>query len=104
MSGTAARRATLDARHDSRDKVLDALARDLGFPRHWGRNLDALYDALRTDIPGPIEIVWRDRTPGAALDAILAVLRDLARERRDVVLRISESPPPPSGGGGRRAR
>lgn len=87
-------RVVLDARHDSRDKVLDALAHDLGFPPHWGRNLDALHDVLRTDIAGPIDIVWRDparRALGPDFDAILAVLRDVAAERWDVSVRVSDS-------------
>ena len=74
----------LDARHDSRDKVFDALAHGLGFPAHWGRNLDALYDVLRRDIAGPVEIVWRAGAHGPALDAIRTVLREVARERDDV--------------------
>ncbi len=82
----AGKRAVLDARHDDRDKVFDTLARDLGFPPHWGRNLDALYDVLRADIAGPIEIVWRAAAPGRELAAIRAVLRDVARERSDVFL------------------
>jgi ribonuclease inhibitor len=80
------KRALVDTRHDSRDKVFDALAHALGFPPHWGRNLDALHDVLRTDIAGPIEIVWR-APARAELDAILAVLRDVARERSDVAVR-----------------
>ena len=81
------RRSVLDTHHDSRDAVFDALARDLGFPAHWGRNLDALYDVLRADIAGPIEIVWRAGAGGRELAAIRAVLRDVARERADVVLK-----------------
>lgn len=86
MSGKGAKRAVIDAHHDSRAKVFDALARDLGFPQHWGRNLDALHDVLRADIAGPIEITWR-APARPELDAIRAVLRDVARERRDVVLK-----------------
>lgn len=85
MTRARARRCVLDEHHDSRDKVFAALARDLGFPQHWGRNLDALYDVLRTDIPGPVEIAWR--APASAdLEAIRAVLRDVARERDDFKL------------------
>jgi ribonuclease inhibitor len=81
------KRAVLDARHDTRDKVFDALARDLGFPPHWGRNLDALYDVLRRDIAGPVEIVWHSAMRGLELEPIRAVLRDVARERPDVTLK-----------------
>jgi ribonuclease inhibitor len=81
------KRAVLDARHDSRDKVFDALARDLGFPAHWGRNLDALYDVLRRDVAGPLAIVWRTAGHSPDLDAIRAVLRDVARERADMTLK-----------------
>jgi ribonuclease inhibitor len=77
----------LDARDDSRDKVFDALARDLGFPAHWGRNLDALYDVLRRDIAGPLEIIWRAGARSPDLDAIRTVLRDVAHERSDVTLK-----------------
>jgi ribonuclease inhibitor len=82
-----ARRAVLDARHDTRDKVFDALAHDLAFPPHWGRNLDALYDVLRRDIAGPLEIVWRAPARNPELDAIRTVLRDVAHERSDVTLK-----------------
>jgi ribonuclease inhibitor len=85
------KRAVLDARHDTREQVFDALARDLGFPPHWGRNLDALYDVLRRDIPGPVEIVWHASARAPELDAIRTVLRDIARERADVTLEIEDS-------------
>ena len=37
-----------------------ALQRDLNLPLHFGRNLDALWDALTVDATGPIEIEWHD--------------------------------------------
>ena len=58
------------------------------------RNLDALFDVLRTDVAGPIEIVWR-QGGGGGLDAVLAVLQDVEAERGDVRLRIE-----PDGSGG----
>ena len=87
------KRCTLNASHDSRAKVYAALARDLGFPAHAGRNLDALWDVLRADIKGPVEIVWRDSTVaraamGADYDEIARVLRDIAAARSDVTLRF----------------
>ena len=87
------KRCVLDARHDSRAKVFAALAHDLGFPPHAAGNLDALWDVLRTDIAGPIEIVWRDSARaraalGTDFEAIVGVLREAAAARRDVTLRI----------------
>ncbi|MGE5147498.1 MAG: barstar family protein [Candidatus Eiseniibacteriota bacterium] len=71
--------------------VYAALARQLAFPAHFGRNLDALHDALTGDIAGPIEIVWRDhRLSEAALGAdyarLLAVLTDASAARDDLSL------------------
>jgi len=66
----------------------DAVARQLSFPRHFGRNLDALRDVLSTDIEGPVEVVWDDadvsrRAMGRDFDRLLAVLRDVEKERED---------------------
>jgi ribonuclease inhibitor len=71
--------------------VYAALAGPLGFPAHFGNNLDALYDVLARDVAGPVEIVWRDhRLSRAALGAdyerVLAVLRDAAGARDDMTL------------------
>ena len=67
------------------------MSRQLGFPDHFGNNLDALYDVLTGDIPGPVEIVWRDHalsaaTLGADYARVLAVLRDAAAARGDLTL------------------
>lgn len=81
------RTCRIDGRQRTKAAVLRKLARDLGggTPIH---NLDALYDVLRRDVPGPVEIVWR---PSPALGAegprIAAVLREVAAERADVTLR-----------------
>ena len=77
----------------SLDAVYDALESQLGLPRHFGRNLDALWDALTTDVPGPVEILWRDadtarRALGADYDRLLAVLRRAAAARRDLTLTL----------------
>lgn len=86
-------RCVLDARHDSRAKVFAAIARDLKLPAGTGRNLDALWDVLRTDIKGPIEITWKDsaaarRALGADYEPIATLLRDLAAARNDVTVRF----------------
>lgn len=86
------RRCVLDGRQRSKRAVLAKLGRDLGYGRPIA-NLDALYDALRRDLPGPIEIVWK-LTPavqealGPDLARITATLREVAAERPDVSVRI----------------
>jgi ribonuclease inhibitor len=73
---------TLDAMHE-------ALARDLRLPAHYGRNLDALWDCLTTDVKGPVEIVLRNAaTAKPSLRAYVALLREAAAKRRD--LRVIE--------------
>ncbi|MBI3451467.1 MAG: cob(I)yrinic acid a,c-diamide adenosyltransferase [Rhodospirillales bacterium] len=67
-------RAVLDAGLASLDAVYARLAAELHFPAHFRPNLDALWDVLTTDIPGPVEIVWRD---SAAVQARLGA--DFAR-------------------------
>lgn len=71
------------------DAVYDALAAQLGFPAHFARNLDALWDVLTTDIAGPIEIAWRDtaaarRWLGPDFDRLARLFDDLGAARRDV--------------------
>jgi RNAse (barnase) inhibitor barstar len=87
-----ARRCRLDGRQRTKQAVLSKIGRDLG----WGRpipNLDALYDVLRAEIPGPIAITWRI-TPqahvelGADLTPITATLREVAAERPDLTVEI----------------
>jgi ribonuclease inhibitor len=85
--------ARLDGRQRSKTAVLAKLARDLGFPAHFRPNLDALFDVLTTDIPGPILIEWQlSARAAAALGADLAPLRralaDAAEARGDLVLVI----------------
>ena len=92
------RSCRLDGRTRTRRAVFARLARALGFPGHFGHNLDALFDVLTTDLPGPIEIVWRGRTR-AELEAdpelgpVLATLEEAARARSDLTLRLEEPRP-----------
>lgn len=79
---------TLDATHDTLDAVYTALQRDLGLSAQFGRNLDALWDALTADVPGPFEIVWRDHARALAKlggdgERLIATLRDVERARGD---------------------
>lgn len=86
-------RCTLTGPYASTEAVYVDLARQLGLPGHFGANLDALWDALTRDVPGPVEIVWPDfpaarRTLGPDADAIRATLEEVAAERRDVAVVI----------------
>ncbi len=89
-----ARRAVIPAATASLETVYDILARDLALPAHFGRNLDALYDALTGDVAGPLEIVVTDakaleRNLGKKGRALLDLLREAGRARKD--LRITET-------------
>ena len=87
------KRAVIPAGAKSIDAVYDILARDLALPKHFGRNLDALYDALTGDVEGPFEIVVADAKAltaalGAKGMALLKLLRDVAQARRDAKVEI----------------
>ena len=46
----------------SKREALDAIAAALGFPDHFGHNLDALWDCL-TDLERPTALVWAGWEP-----------------------------------------
>lgn len=78
--------------------VYDILARDLGLPAHFGRNLDALFDALTGDVEGPFEIAVADaaaleKALGAQGRALLGLLRDVAEARADAKIALGRAPP-----------
>lgn len=89
------RRCDLDGRAiRALGDVYASMARQLGFPAHFGGNLDALYDVLTGDVPGPVEIVWRDHqlsatALGADYARLLATLRAAAAARRDLTLTLA---------------
>lgn len=77
-------------------RFYDELARQLDFPAHFGRNLDALWDVLVNDIEGPLEIVWQDtrlsqETMGDDYARLVALLEEAAEERGDVTLKLLPS-------------
>jgi ribonuclease inhibitor len=82
------KRAVIPAGTESIDAVYDILARDLGLPKHFGRNLDALYDALTGDVEGPIIVVIEDapglrKALGSKGAALITTFRAVAGARRD---------------------
>ncbi|MFO0294395.1 MAG: barstar family protein [Rhodospirillales bacterium] len=80
--------AVLDAGAADRRAVFASLAAQLGFAAETVPNLDALWDVLRTDTPGPFAVVWHDHARARAalgedFERIAALLADLATERAD---------------------
>jgi len=82
--------------HDIRTlaQLYDELARQLAFPAHFGRNLDALWDVLAGDVAGPFEIVWEESAKAQSnlgLDYAkpIILLNDLAAERDDFTFVLS---------------
>jgi ribonuclease inhibitor len=90
---TAMTTVRLDASHDTMDAIYTAFQKQLGLPAHFGRNLDALYDALTTDVAGPVEIVWKDHAwarpkLGQDYDRLMTTLRDVVSERSEIRLAL----------------
>ncbi|MDA8099936.1 MAG: barstar family protein [Nitrospiraceae bacterium] len=84
LDGTAVR---------SLEDFYDQLAARLPLPEHFGRNLDALWDVLSTEIEGPFEIAWKNshasrKAMGPDYDRVLKLLQDLKQERKDFRLKI----------------
>lgn len=81
-------RCELDAELPNLVAVYERMARDLGFPRHFRPNLDALWDVLTRDVEGPIEIVWNDakrarKKLGPGFARLVDLLREVEDERGD---------------------
>jgi len=77
----------------SLDDLYEQLAGTLSLPRHFGRNLDALWDVLSTDTRGPFEIVWKHadqskKLMGGDFDRAIKLFRALEKERDDLQLKI----------------
>lgn len=75
----------------SLDRLYDELARQLDFPPHFGRNLDALWDVLTSDVEGPLEIVWENpelsrASLGDEYPRLVALLEEAVAERGDMTL------------------
>ena len=63
------------------------LSKALDLPRHYGANLDALWDVLSTDIERPITLIWMNsayskKAMKAKFDDILEVLQSV--EKQDI--------------------
>ena len=79
----------------SLDDLYDQLSIRLALPEHFGRNLDALWDVLSTDVEGPFEIEWKcaddsKKTMGKDFDRTVRLLQRLEKERADFKLKIEQ--------------
>jgi len=77
----------------SLDNLYDRLENRLSLPPHFGRNLDALWDVLSTDVEGPFEIVWThsddsSKSMGKDFQRVIKLLKELKKERDDFKLTI----------------
>jgi ribonuclease inhibitor len=77
----------------SLDDLYDQLSILMDLPGHFGRNLDALWDILSTDVEGPFEILWKhadDSKKSMRKDyqRTVKLLRELGKEREDFKLKI----------------
>jgi ribonuclease inhibitor len=72
----------------SLDEFYGEIAKKLRFPDSFGRNLDALWDVLTTDVQGPLELVWEDseaskKSMGKDFERVAALLKEVEKERDD---------------------
>ena len=77
----------------SLDIFYDEVAHQLDLPAYFGRNLDALWDVLTTDIAGPVEVVWEHaaasrQAMGEDFDRVADLLKQVALERDDFQVRF----------------
>ena len=88
------KRCTLNGRLiRSLDDLYDQLSIRLSLPEHFGRNLDALWDLLSTDVEGSFVIVWKHaddsrKLMGKDFHRAVKVLQELEEERDDFKLKI----------------
>ena len=79
------------------DEFYSEIARKLRFPDHFGRNLDALWDVLTTDVKGPVQLVWEDldvsqKAMKKDFQKVAALLRQVEKERKDFKVFFQEPP------------
>jgi ribonuclease inhibitor len=77
----------------SLDDLYDRMSVLIDLPEHFGRNLDALWDVLSTDVEGPFEIIWKHadnskKLMGRDFDRVVKLFQDLEKERDDFKLEI----------------
>ena len=90
------KRCTLDGKTiGSLDDLYDQLSIRFSLPEHFGRNLDALWDVLSTDVQGSFEIAWKlagdsRKLMGKDFDRAVKLLKELQKERDGFTLKIEK--------------
>jgi ribonuclease inhibitor len=90
------KRCTLDGKTiGSLDDLYDQLSIRFSLPEHFGRNLDALWDVLSTDVQGSFEIAWKHagdsrKLMGRDFDRAVKLMKELQKERDDFTLKIEK--------------
>lgn len=79
----------------SLNDLYENISKQISLPEHFGRNLDALWDVLSTDVEGPIEINWKNAADskegmGKDFDRAVKLFKDLKKERDDFKLKIAQ--------------
>lgn len=76
----------------SQDHLHSTLAKELNFPRHYGKTLDALYDTLSTDHSGQTIIkikfvsILKSKLGADYTDALIQAIMDASDDNPKVVL------------------
>lgn len=69
----------------SMDELYAQLSTQLLLPAHFGNNLDALWDVLSTDVPGPLEIIWHHpQALGKQSQAVIELFQEAEQSRDDL--------------------
>ncbi len=72
----------------SLDDFYDEIAGQLSLPAYFGRNLDALWDVLSTEVEGPVEVIWQSaqtskEAMGEDFEKVVKVLKEVEGTRQD---------------------
>lgn len=64
-----------------------------GFPSYYGKNFDAFWDCMTTDVEGPITFTWKNHklsmeSMGKDFDTIILLLENISTERGDLTINL----------------
>lgn len=73
------------------DEFYDEISGQLSLPAYFGRNLDALWDVLSTEVEGPVEVIWQNaqtskEAMGEDFEKVVKVLKEVEGIRQDFKL------------------